>query len=391
MSAAAVPARTREIHQGSGRVKALDGVRGLAILTVMISHGWYFFRVYPSAWYFFPIHIGWTGVDLFFALSGYLITDILIRTKAAPNRAKSFYMRRVLRIFPLYYGALLAIFLAVHVSVWVRSQIPMHTWKGWLIYVVYLQNWYILHNARIWWSNMSWHFWSLAAEEQFYLLWPWIAWNASPRNLVRISVLAMLGGLFLRCFIMWQFGPPSTVYESFLTPTRGDGLFIGAAIAAYSSEHGGISQRALAVLGAVGTAIIAAILFVHPNAFLTGAGSVYIFTIGLTAFALISGALVGSSQHFIPGLTAFLSQSWLRSLGKYSYGIYVYHNFIFVGSLHFAWQKGLGVLTRTRYAPLFLLIDIPLSYGIAVLSYKFYESRFLRLKDRFTANVPGGR
>lgn len=348
----------------------------------MLVHGQWFSRTYPNTWYFFPAHIGWSGVDLFFVLSGFLITGILIRTKDSPNRAQSFYMRRVLRIFPLYYCALLVLFIAVHFSWFIRSEFPAHTWRGWLVYILYLQNFAFLHNSAYWFRNIVGHFWSLAVEEQFYFLWPWIVWAISPRAVIRICVLGVIASLAFRALLSWHFGPGQWVYEFALTPSRGEGLLVGSALAALSLERKGIPKRLLIVMAAVGVAILAAILLREPAAFVSEAGNVYIFTIGITAFNLIYGALVGSSLYAVPYLTAFLKWRWLRSFGVYSYGIYVIHQPFFHIAAHIMSRLGVPSM-RYRYGILFFLLNVALSYGLAWLSYHLFEQRFLRLKDRF--------
>ncbi len=349
----------------------------------MLTHGVWFFRYYPARWYYFPIHMGWSGVDLFFVLSGFLITGILIRTRGAVNRGKSFYMRRFLRIFPLYYGALLALFIAVHYSAWLRPEFPAHNWRGWLVYLTYLQNWAFLYNPIYWTRNIVGHFWSLAIEEQFYLVWPWIVWALSARSIVRLCIAGMIASLALRIILMWHFGPDNWAYQFSLTPTRGEGLLMGSALAAYSAEFGSVPKRILVAMAAAGGAIILAMLVANPQAFFSHAADAYRFTVGITGFDLIYGALVASSQYFVPGLTPALNFGWLRSFGKYSYGIYVYHAPLYHLSGHILTRAGYSPTLRTRYAIPFLLVNIAVAYGIAWLSFNFYEAYFLRMKDRF--------
>ncbi|HVG42973.1 MAG TPA: acyltransferase [Chitinophagaceae bacterium] len=139
---------------------ALDGLRGLAILLVVVYHNFGFIN------YFF---FGWLGVDLFFVLSGFLITDILLKTREQPNFIRHFYTRRLLRIFPLYYLALILFLLLIPAANPTLLNVEYYRDNStWLL--LYLQNWLYIFNP----TNQSalFHFWSLAVEEQYYLLWP---------------------------------------------------------------------------------------------------------------------------------------------------------------------------------------------------------------------------
>ena len=329
------------------------------------------------------MHMGWSGVDLFFVLSGFLITGILIRTKSAPNRATAFYMRRVLRIFPLYYAVLLVLFIGLHYSWWLRDEFPVRSWRGWLIYLTYLQNWAFLHNPVFWTRNIVGHFWSLAIEEQFYLIWPWIVWAVSARWIVRLCIVGMLATLLLRIVFMWHFGPSNWAYQFALTPTRGEGLLMGSALAAYSAQFGAVPKRVLEIMTGAGLGIILLMLAVDPNAFFSEEANVYRFTVGISGFVLIYGGLVGSSQYAVPYLTRMLNWQWLRSFGKYSYGIYVYHEPIFNLSRHLAYRTGFPTAFRIRYALAFFLINVAITYFVASVSFNLFESYFLRIKDRF--------
>ncbi len=189
---------------GWKHLPALDGLRGIAVMMVMVHH-LFLTKVYPV-----PervemlVHSGWMGVDLFFVLSGFLITGILLDAKHGPHRFINFYMRRVLRIFPLYYGVLafFLIFLPL-LSVmlgggpsFLRSMVAeldpirVHQWRLWL----YLQNF-----------GGSWklfnHFWSLAVEEHFYLFWPAVIFFTSERGALRACCVAVV--VAICCRLLW--------------------------------------------------------------------------------------------------------------------------------------------------------------------------------------------
>ena len=159
-----------------GHILALDGLRGIAILLVVFSHFVSNLRIPADGWAW-PLvsiaHAGWAGVDLFFVLSGFLITGILVDARGSSTYFKSFYARRALRILPAYYGFLLAIFV-------VLPLLHLGAGDNYMLARQH-QGWYWLHltNVMMAIGELPGHgpypstlFWSLAVEEQFYLIWP---------------------------------------------------------------------------------------------------------------------------------------------------------------------------------------------------------------------------
>ncbi len=361
----------------------LDGIRGIAIILVLLAHSvWVFRQNNLTSWFLPAMTFGWCGVDLFFVLSGYLITGILIRSRLALNRSSSFYMRRFLRIFPIYYLCLSVILLTAPHWPWLRSALPYYRISDRIAYFAYLQNWLPLRHSGQTSSNILGHFWSLAVEEQFYLLWPWIVWNVSETRLLRLCIWGTLGSLLLSSLLVWHFGPQFWI--DLLTPTRGIGLLVGSGVAAFFSRHTRLPGRVLVSMAAVGLMVLAWIALVDPREFTDTNAGPYMYTIGVAGLALIFGSLVGSSQRFIPFLTPVLNAPWLRSFGKYSYGLYVYHlPLFFICDYIRTFVLGMPSPIRTRYAFLYVAITIAMAFGVAWLSYNFFEHRFLRLKRRF--------
>src|SRR5579862_2656025 len=194
------------------KILALDGVRGLAISLVFLIHFQQAGAI-PSRYHLANLlmHSGWCGVDLFFVLSGFLITTGLLDSKESDNFFSAFYMRRVLRIFPLYYAVLgiamacSALFpgYAPGVTLLSDSQIGsiFPDWQGWLSHVLYLQNWWMPWKepgSR----NILGHFWSLGVEEQFYLVWPFCVWLLPRRRLPILCVLVCVATPLLRIYLM---------------------------------------------------------------------------------------------------------------------------------------------------------------------------------------------
>jgi peptidoglycan/LPS O-acetylase OafA/YrhL len=211
---------------------ALDGLRAVAFLMVFALH-------YLSR--FLPISFGWAGVDIFFVLSGFLITGILYDTQNSPFRIRNFYLRRTLRIFPLYYAVFILLFLSSFVVHWNWNRL-------WLLWPAYLGNSIFLlphppfevaqgtFLSQRWpWMEINFgHFWTLCVEEQFYLVWPWIVFGVrSRRRLIAICVAAIIFCPIARAFAGFYL-PPAFIANEIIntaTPFRVDALLFGALIA----------------------------------------------------------------------------------------------------------------------------------------------------------------
>lgn len=360
----------------------LDGIRGIAILAVMLSHAgpliiWGGITSKLLVSVMIP---GWSGVELFFALSGFLITGILLRTKTASNYFSSFYARRVLRIFPVYYLTLSVVLILAAHSAWWNSMIPAlgHTR---LSYYFYLQNWPAFwpqgHELR---ANVIGHFWSLAVEEQFYLIWPLVVLLFPERFLLQICFILLSLALPFRILFFHKIGGDYGFIH--LTITRIDGLLVGAIGAILTHRMGKIPLSVIYSALSVGGAIIGYIALFHHHELV--ATYKYMETAGFTGFALLSGGLIGLSQYPRPGLLRLLRARWLTEIGKYSYGIYVFHIPIYAVVERLT-QTILGVvfpLRLTLALPMIVLL-MALSFLVAKVSYDHFESRILSLKVHF--------
>ncbi|HET9746162.1 MAG TPA: acyltransferase, partial [Chitinophagaceae bacterium] len=199
----------------------MDGLRGIAILLVVFYHNFGFVK------YFF---FGWLGVDLFFVLSGFLITDILLKTVNKRDYFKNFYAKRVLRIFPLYYLSLI-IFLVILPQV---KDLPIdlsfyvdHQWWFW----TYLQNWFLIFYDVGNTTTAIQHYWSLAVEEQFYIVWPLVIFIVrKPKLLLTIAGFLLLAVICVRLY-MWTIQIKDLNYFGLYTYTRIDGICIGSILA----------------------------------------------------------------------------------------------------------------------------------------------------------------
>jgi peptidoglycan/LPS O-acetylase OafA/YrhL len=180
-------------------IPALDGLRGIAILLVIPHNADIFSQSAPWLW---PIalvaHAGWIGVQLFFVLSGFLITRNLLDTRRDANYLRSFYVRRALRIFPLYFLTLfVGLVVLPHVVQFSPGALASHHNQVWLW--TFLSNWAQPYGLEV--SGFS-HFWSLAVEEQFYLVWPFVVLFAAGTRLFWVSVVVALAAFVSRVVLM---------------------------------------------------------------------------------------------------------------------------------------------------------------------------------------------
>ena len=370
----------------AGHIPALDGLRGCAILGVLLLH----FTSALSAPAGAPARlvkqafsIGWTGVDLFFVLSGFLITGILADARQTPRRFRTFYARRALRILPLYYGFILLLF-ALPPLLGARTYTT--SFAGQLPYWLYLQNFRPLTGPAL---EFAAHLWSLAIEEQFYLVWPLLVFTLSRTAALRACLLCLAGAVAFRVASVFTVDDLRTIY--FLTPGRVDGLALGGAIALVMRGSGGperLRRMAPAVL-ALSAALIAGAALL-PAGF--DPGGVYMVTVGYTALALFFGAvLVLALDGGPPMLPRLLSGGVLRFFGRYSYGLYVVHvPLIVLGRLAGVTPDAFAG-TRWELPGLlgYVALMAAASILVALASWHLYEKRFLRLKSRF-AYRPGG-
>jgi peptidoglycan/LPS O-acetylase OafA/YrhL len=343
--------------------------------------------------------LGWIGVDVFFVLSGFLITRILLRAKGRPSYFRSFYMRRVLRIFPLYYGVLLVIFGLIPLVY--RSHDPdvlrIYGDQMWLW--TYSSN--ILNAIRGDFAfNADWlslnHFWTLCVEEHFYLVWPALVLFLNRRMLVRVSLGIMLLVPILRTVLVSLHVSAWTLLT--FTPCRFDALVMGGLLAIGASERDGFRQLlrwAPFVFGASVAALMVIVCVKHQG---SASLAPLMQSIGYSLLGTASGALlILALSPRANWLTRNLQNRALAGLGKYSYGAYVLHQLL--QPTFFRWfpPARIAAATGSELAGVVghAALGFVLSIAAALLSWHAYEKHFLRLKKYFTysappANVPEG-
>jgi peptidoglycan/LPS O-acetylase OafA/YrhL len=342
----------------------LDGIRAIAALMVIFYHffstieaGNPVMKVMQKASVF-----GQTGVTLFFVLSGFLITRILLATKESDNYFSSFYVRRALRIFPLYYFVLACIYFLLPLM----GQADAVPFQKQVSFWTYLQNFAISFN---WNQQGPNHFWSLAIEEQFYLFWPFLVYKLSAKILKRLVIGICVLALVLRfVFVLRGY---DVFYNTF---TRMDALALGALLSLIELKNGIQGRNS-------GKYLFGMIVLLIPTLALwsiiggSGLWSVQVVKdtlLGLTYFFLIAFSISVAQNNFFKRA---LMTTPLKYTGKISYGLYVYHPLCF----HFMF-----VYFKTGNVWIDFLLGTTVCFIVATASYYLLESRFLKLKKFFS-------
>jgi peptidoglycan/LPS O-acetylase OafA/YrhL len=374
---------------------ALDGLRAVAFLLVFLEH---------------TAHLpwGWSGVNVFFVLSGFLITGILWDTRDQPHRTRNFYVRRTLRIFPLYYGIFLALLVTTPLMHWQWSP----AWIAWPLYagnflrfvghggltsarqiVADAQLHSPIHGIILYMG----HFWSLCVEEQFYLFWPWIVfWAAARRRLVLLSTLAVFLTPAIR-LIVHHYAPGWMLSEELLyrlLPFQLDSLLLGALLSLlWRGGRRDLLQRVSAIVALIITPLIVAYFiwqahvyvnlrwgYVYPAwAHTWGLSLINVYAASLMICALRPGSIVYRVLHLRP----------LRQLGRISYGAYVYHSILHGIIEKYVYYVGdSSAFILKHHGIIALVLAFIATVVISWLSYKYFETPFLNLKERWAPANP---
>ena len=339
-------------------IPALDGVRAIAVLIVICFHFCQGFSHEANAFVGKIAVWGQTGVDLFFVLSGFLITGILLDSKGSAHFLRNFYVRRILRIFPLYYITLLSLYLVLpilHLNQWTPFSHSVWFW-------FYMQNVPATFAPEL--ASGPNHFWSLAVEEHYYLVWPFIIMLLNRNRLFKAIGLAVAISLLTRVIFIHY----ATFY---FTLARLDGLAIGSGIAVAARTQGlsRLCSRTRLLLAILGPVLVLAQILAGGE--------------GLPVIQIVKSTLIASVYACVIILiienqcgwmvTKLLSGRILGSVGKYSYGMYVLHPFIL------SWLGAAGV----SFGLFGLSISILTTYLAAWISWSFFERPFLGLKKHF--------
>jgi peptidoglycan/LPS O-acetylase OafA/YrhL len=389
-----LPAQEITAVSPSRRDPALDGLRGVAILLVYLFHyggGLQSKNAVVHAFGFIT-SAGWIGVQLFFALSGFLITGSLWESINEKHLVRNFFAHRALRILPLYAIALLVSGIGGYLYVLSPS-----TMKGFWIYATMLEDIPVLSTMAQYYYNpyALYHLWSVAVEVQFYLMWPALLLSVDNRRGARRLCLRIfaLSAFFRLIVCLPEFSFSREFYYTNFVITHAGGFALGCALAMALRSRDGSSGKIATPVRFVrrysvsafwgGLAIFTAV-GVFANSFVMSLPLMFMF--GLPAISISAAAL-------IPML---LRQGYLRSvfswrplagLGRISYGFYVYHVLLQpwvdrpATLITHAWQGDAYQFAR-------LLIGFPLTLAVSMLSYRFIELPILRLGKSFPMRSP---
>jgi len=373
------------MNRDGTHVCALDGVRGLAVLIVMLYHFAHVGLVsdLPLDRLFYQLTMtGWIGVDIFFALSGFLITGILLRTKDAPNYLRAFYGRRVLRIFPLYYFYLAVLFLLLfplishRVGAFEQAKLEA-VQASWPWFVLYLSNLKQALTGTFFGAGAG-HLWSLAIEEQFYAVWPLLVLLLPLAAMRRLCLVLLAGTLAVRVGMVLQGYGADAI--SVFTPARLDGLVAGALLA--MAVRRGLHFKPWLVKAAPLALLVLAGGLAAMGSRLES--SPLIYTVGFSVVAVVAVGLVyaacATDRH------AVFSNRYLVFLGKYSYALYVFHPIIRVAAVKAFGEPRLLFGSQIPWQLGFSAACLCASIAAALLSWHLIEKRFLGLKDTLFPN-----
>jgi peptidoglycan/LPS O-acetylase OafA/YrhL len=378
---------SRPVGSGRAYYPALDGLRAVAFLLVFYFH-------------YFALPWGWAGVEIFFVLSGFLITGILYDTQDDSHRFRNFYLRRTLRIFPLYWATLAIVLLVVLL---IHAKVDW-TFAAWPLYLGNLLG--LLHpsssgptfgmvaagklarNGHLYRSTFQiGHLWSLCVEEQFYLFWPAVIFFVRRRG----RLIWICAGFIVICpairLIAQSFAPMWMLQQELLyrfTPMRIDAFTYGGLLALLRRGNRAISLTRIAKIYAFLGLLLAGI-FVGPHLMDAHFRRIYIYpqwemTWGLVLVDTLSLALLVLALD--PGSIVYkaLNKRSLRWLGRISYGAYVFH-YIYIGAN--AWFIN-HLHLKHKLFPM-LLFPLVITILLAWFSFPYFETPFIRLKSRFAS------
>jgi peptidoglycan/LPS O-acetylase OafA/YrhL len=355
-----------------GYIPQLDGIRGLAIILVVSFH---YLGTIPV------FSFGWCGVDLFFVLSGYLITSRLIALQHQKNSLKKFYINRALRILPIYYLTLIIFYAAFNLLVKKQNFYLFDFYNNhWLSFALFFQNWSLIFYNGVK-ENFLDHFWSLAVEEQFYLIWPFFLYLFWQKKFFfkLIFIIAIL--IIITRTYLYIKHPSLAEYKYYFYNSfcRMDGFLTGGCLYIFQKTKNG-KIHAFYYLAAL--IIIIAGIFFTGNA---NGNNPFLSTIGFTLLAITFAGLIDKATNNSNRLlSTIFNYRWLKFTGKISYGLYIFHLLVLriLEPRLESWLIQSANFDSNMATGFSLLICLIVSYLISVISYFYFELYFLKRKVR---------
>lgn len=350
-----------------GRIAQFQGLRAVAIGLVLITHLW----AYPSGHLILNrlAAAGWLGVQLSFVLSGFLITKILFSSKEDPHYYRNFYARRHLRTLPLYFALLATVFFVLPLFIEIPSALRETGWMYWL----YLSNFALA--AGGWQLFLTDITWSLAVEEQFYLIWPRIIRNLTRSRMIKFC-LALVVVVPLARLLLWS--EDNWRWVHMMMPLRADAFAMGALLYLIPLAS---TRRFAAPVFVVGGLALAALV-------LTGNFSRTSMLAGTIGYSLV--AAVSAAGLILALKSKTLASQALVKMGGISFGIYLLHPLCLAVTSSLLGFLDLD-LPPLAHSVVQLSATTVTSLAVATVSYQLIESPFLKLKGYFVStNVPPG-
>lgn len=379
----------------SRHIPMLDGLRGIAILAVIVCHvnhayGGPFADGHLGAPLAMVFGWGWVGVDLFFVLSGFLITGILHDTKGSDGFFRNFYARRLLRIMPLYYGFLFLTVIVFPRLPWAFCRDLWISRADSISLGLYVYN--FRHALGGPFLPAHSHFWSLSVEEHFYLVWFLVVAVFARQSLMKLCLAVGVVSIALRAIVALFVNDADGAFC--FTPCRLDGLLAGSwvALACRGKIEWAWCQRNAGriVLGCgcvlLGIALGQRHFIPDPTPF----GAVderLVLTVGIAVLSVFFSGLIVLALEAAEGsvFRRILENKGLCSIGKYSYGMYVFHLLLRFWGVQLLWP--LSDMPSYISKPIGVLWLTGTSFAVAWLSYHLYEKHFLQLKHFFEYRV----
>lgn len=337
--------------------KGLDSFRGIGVIWIMCAH---FFGTIS----FF--RFGWISLEVFFVLSGFLITKVLLGSLNSTGYFRNFYIRRALRIFPVYYLFIGVFFLALFI--YTPNDTHQYLRSNWPYYFVYLQNFLFVFKGLEPTNYLS-HLWSLAMEEQFYLFWPVTVFLIRDRNKLKKLLVVVIILVFITRIIVWyKWGYRFETYHC-NTFTRIDTIAFGCLLGCGFS-YKDLSKTIRSLIIVVCIAVFPAGILLFKDFFFTNP---LFATVGYSAISILTIFFI---EYFINEKTKFhfLKTNWLINyIGQISYGMYLFHL-----PVYFIVSSRSGLPNSLNG-----IMSLLISFLMAAISYRLYETPFLNLKKKY--------
>jgi peptidoglycan/LPS O-acetylase OafA/YrhL len=354
------------------RYPALDGLHGIAIIAVLAFH--------ILIWISPKLIWGKYGVDLFFVLSGFLITEILLNTRNKANYFKNFYINRAFRILPIYYLSLFLFFVLLYLTTPLRNQ--FHYYSHNILYLLfYFQNWlYILHSVPEP-KMVLIHFWSLSIEEHFYFIFPLLVFFITDLRKLSLTIFFMIAGIILFRVGVWNSTAQAETKFLLHFMTRIDSICFSCLIGICKVTTD--VQLKKIITGFCITAILS-YLFFWTFCVLTRQHIPHFIIMGYTAIASIFALVIKKSVNSTTLVSKIFNTPILKYFGKISYGVYIYHypilifSEIYIKPYLFRWISNY-IIVETIFTFFILCIIV----GISHLSYHYFELPIMKKRERY--------